>query len=253
MKKLAAFVSLLCIINMLLLAGFVGFLLATGRLDKAKAQSISDLLRHEGSPEGLRGKVFTILSPATQSQSVATTSAPATRTALSGNEAPATAAERIDYVKNILEQERLALENETQFVREQHKLLDQRQEALTAAEAALAQKKKDFEQGLASTNTTNDNAGFEKSLTIFEQLKPKQIKDLLLVMSAEEVARYLAAMPADRTAKIIAEFKTSDEKTLLSAALDKIRGQKEASGTGAASANSAGSASLSASPGKAGT
>jgi hypothetical protein len=252
MKKLAAFVSLLCIINVLMLAGFGAFLLATGRLDKAKAQSISDLLRHEGSPEGLRGKVYTILAPAVQPESAAA-SAPATRTAPGASGAPATAEERIDYVKQVLEQERLALENEKQFVREQHKLLDQRQETLTAAEAAFTQKKKDYDQKLASANTTTDNAGFQKSLTIFEELKPKQIKDLLLSMSADEVARYLAAMDPDRTAKIIAEFKTADEKTLLTAALNKVRGQKDASGTGAASANSAGSASLTASPGKAGT
>jgi hypothetical protein len=253
MRKLASFVSVVCIINVLMFAGLVGFLLATGRLDKAKTQSISDLLRHEGSPEGLRGKVAEILSPAAHTQP-ATASAPAAHVASAGSpDVPATAEERIDYVRKVLEQERLALENEKQFLREQHKLLDQRQETLTAAEAAFAQHKKDLEQKLATKTATTDNAGFQKSLALFDELKPKQVKDLLSSMSADDVASYLAAMPGDRVAKIVAEFKTADEKKLLNAALNKIRGQNEPFGTGAASGAAAGTPSLTASPGKAGT
>jgi hypothetical protein len=253
MKKLASFISIVCVINVLMLVGFVGFLVVTGRLDKTKAQSISDLLRHEGSPADLRGKVREMLTPATHSQP-ASGSAPATHMAEGGGpEAPGAAEERIDYVKKVLEQERLALENERQFLREQHKLLDQRQEMFAAAEAAFAQQKKEYEQKIASASVTGDNAGFEKSMAIFDELKPRQVKDLLASMSVDDVARYLGAMKPDRVAKIVAEFKTADESRLLHAALNKIRGVKEASGTGAASGSAAGSPSPTASPGKAGT
>ena len=252
MKKLATFLSLLCIINILMLAGFAGFLLATGRLDRAKVQSISDLLRHQGSPENLRGRVDEILAPATHTQP-ATSSAPAAGVVTAGGpDVPGSAQERIDYVRLVLERERLTLENERQFLRDQQKLLDQRQATLADAEAAFAQKKNEHQQKLVTTSSTSDNTGFQKSLSIFDELKPKQVKDLLVTMTATEVARYLSAMEPGRVAKIIAEFKTADEKTLLNTALDKVRGPKEASGTGAALGAPAGSQSLSAFAGKTG-
>jgi flagellar motility protein MotE (MotC chaperone) len=243
MKKLAAFLSLLCVINILALAGLVGFLLTTGRLDKPKAQSISDLLRHQGTPENLRGKLYDILAPAAQTQP-ATTTAPAP--VASASDVPGSAQERIDYVRRVLEQDRLELENEKQFLRDQHKLLDQRQESLAAAEAAFAQQKKVYEQKLATADTTTDKAGFQRSLAIFDELKPKQVKDLLLAMTPDDIARYFTAMQSDRAAKIMAEFKSADEKSLLNTVLDKIRGVKPPSGTGAAPAPPAAPPSLSA-------
>jgi len=243
MKKLGSFISFVCIDNLLTLAGFVGFLLATGRLDKAKAQAVSDLLQHQGTPAELRIKLNDIIVAATQTQP-ATATAPGEHTGLAGAaDVPGTAEERIDYVKKVLEQERLALENDKQFLRDQHKLLDQRQESLAAAEAAFAEKSKAYEQKLASANTTNDRAGFQKTMSMFSELKPKQVKDLLAVMPAEDVARYLTTMEPDRAAKIMAEFKSADEKSLLKAVLDNVRGVGKGSGTGAALPTAAGAVS----------
>src|SRR5579862_4377122 len=108
MKKIGSFISIICIINVLMLAGFVGFLWGTGRLDKTKAQAIGDLLKQQGTPEDLRVKLYDIMTPMT---APATQTQPATSTApsLAGGigEAPATAQERIDYVQKMLEQERL--------------------------------------------------------------------------------------------------------------------------------------------------
>ena len=237
MKKMASFISILCIVNVLMLAGIAGYLWATNRLNKPKAQTIADMLRQPGAPEGLRAKVFDIMAPAPATATAprsATGTAPATRNGLTGLE-PATAQERIDYLQKVLEEERLRLENEAQKVRQQQDLLVEKQAKLDAELKKLAQDKKVYEQSLAATTTQSDAAGFQKSLDLFAELKAKQVKDLLTSMPVDQVARYLAAMEPDRAAKILAEFKSADEKVLLNQALDRIRGVSSVSGTRAAS------------------
>jgi len=243
MKKLGTFISVICIINVLMLAGFVGFLFGTGRLDKPKAQAIGDMLKQPGTPEGLRAKLYDIMTPAAATQTrPATTSAPATGLATGSVEVtPATAQERIDYVQKVLEQERLRLETETQKLHQQQELVLEKMRQLETSKGELEKQRKEYEQKLASADTQSDKAGFDKSMAIFDELKPKQIKDLLMSMPPADVARYISTMEPDRAAKVMAEFKSPDEKAIIGGVLDKVRGAKDSSGMGAATGTPAAS------------
>ncbi len=83
MKKLASLFTLLCIFNLLALAGLIGFLLATGRLDGPKANAIADLLRHKGTPNKFREQLYDILQPTSQPAI-----APASQPALASGDLP---------------------------------------------------------------------------------------------------------------------------------------------------------------------
>jgi hypothetical protein len=161
---------------------------------------------------------------------------------------PATALERIDYVKRILDEERLRLEAEAQNLLHERNSLVEKERQLQDLKNKLDQQQKAYEQTLTAASTQSDTAGFQKTMALFDALKPKQVKDLLVVMPPQEMARYLSAMESDRAAKIIAEFKTADELKLLHGVLEKVRG---VSGTGAASDTTA-STPVSAAAGKAG-
>jgi flagellar motility protein MotE (MotC chaperone) len=240
MKKLGTLISTICIINLLMLVGLGGFLWGTGRLNKPKAQTIADMLRQPGSPEGLRTKVYEIMaSPTTQAAQSRPTSGPATATSLTGLE-PATAQERIDYLQKVLEAERLRLESEAQKLREEQELLVAKQNQLDLERKTLADQKKAYEQMVAGATTKSDATGFQKSMEIFDQLKPKQVKDLLMTMPADQIARYITAMEPDRAAKVVGEFKSTGEKDILKEALDRVRGVTTAPGTSAASTQPAG-------------
>jgi flagellar motility protein MotE (MotC chaperone) len=239
MKKIGSLISVICIINILMLAGLVGFLWGTGRLNKPKAQAIADLLRQPGAPQGLREKVYEIMAPSTQTKP-ATSSAPATRASLADAD-PASAQERIDYMQKVLEEERLRLESEAQNLHQQQELLASKQNQLDLDRRLLNDQKRAYEQTIAGATTQSDAAGFQKSMALFDELKPKQVKDLLVVMPPDQIARYFAAMEPDRAAKIIAEFKSTTEKDLLTRVLDKVRGTSSAPGTGAASTSPAAS------------
>ncbi|HVT80673.1 MAG TPA: hypothetical protein VHM90_08445 [Phycisphaerae bacterium] len=222
--------------NLLVLAGFLGFLAATGRLDKAKALTISDILKQQGAPEKLREKVYDIMSPASQP---ATGTAPATQHELgTGDEVaggPATAQERLDYLQKLLEAERLRLDNQKQALDQRQESLRQQQALLEGARQDLAHQKEVFEAKVAATSNTKDQSGFQKTMELFAELKPKQVKDLLATMSTDDIAKYITTMEPDRAASVIAEFKTGSDKETISVVLDKIRGGTRPAGTGAAS------------------
>lgn len=237
MKKIASFLSTMAILHLLVLVGFVGFLAATGRINKAKALAISDMLKQQGTPENFREKVYEIMAPATQTQP-ATSTAPATQHALAkvDGATPASAQDRLDYLQKLLEQERLRLDNQKQSLDQRQQSLNQQQTLLDAARAELDTQKKDFDARVAAASNKKDQSGFEKTLALFAELKTKQVKDMLATMTTEDIARYITTMDADRAAKVIAEFKTDDEKNIINGVLDKIRGTTRPAGTGAASA-----------------
>jgi flagellar motility protein MotE (MotC chaperone) len=243
MKKIGTFISIICIVNVLMLTGLVGYLWGTGRLDKSKAQAIGDMLKQQGSPNDLREKLYEIMTPAPATQSLPQTATlPSTTMAVSpGALTPATAQERIDYVQRVLENERLRLETDAQKLQQQQELLLGKQRQLLADKADLEKREAAYQQKLASVDTKTDAAGFTKTMAIFDELKPRQVKDLLMGMPPADVARYIADMEPDRAAKIMAEFKSADEKAVISGVLDKVRGVKDASGTGAASGSGAAS------------
>ncbi len=240
MKKIATFLALLCVINALALAGLVGFLMATGRLDKTKAQSIADLLRHQGTPKKLRLQLADILEPATM-PATAPATGPASQFPPLANQTdagPATAEERIDFARQVMEQRRLVLDNEAQDLRHQHELLVQMKEDVETKAKKIIADKKAFEESIAKTGTKSDEESFQKTMALYDELKPKQIKDLFMGMPVELVARYMGAMAPDQAAKIIGEFKTPPERTFISSVLDRLRTAGTDSALGTSTANS---------------
>ena len=89
-----------------------------------------------------------------------------------------------------------------------------------------------FEAQVAAAKSGTDDAGFQKALALFDGLKPKQVKDLLMGMQVTDAAKYVSAMDADRAGKIIAEFKNGDEKTFIGNVVDQVRGARKARGAG---------------------
>ncbi|HEY4328965.1 MAG TPA: hypothetical protein VGN88_04455 [Phycisphaerae bacterium] len=244
MKKIGTFISLLCIINVLMIAGLAGYLFGTGRLDKSKAQTISDMLRQPNTPDGLRAKVYDIMVPATRAAATGTAPAPAGSLAAATGEEPAAAQDRINYVQKVLEEERIKLDNQAQEQRHQQDLLAKQQAELEKQWADLKKDKEAFDAKVLAASGKKDDAGFQKTMAMIQEAKPKQAKDLMASMPADEIAKYLTTMDPDRAVKVIAEFKTPEEKSLINSVLEKVRGNSEAAGTGAASASPAGTQGL---------
>jgi MgtE intracellular N domain len=241
MKKLLSLISLVCVLNILAIGGVIGFLCGTGRLDKAKAQTITDILKKPGTPVGFREKINDLLLPAQTTQP--TTGPASTGPALAAEGSilreddvpPASAEERIIFLRMVQEEERLRMEAIEQDLRNRQDLLVKKQAQLEEAQANLDRDKAALQEQVTAASSTNDDAGFQKTMALFEELKPNQIKDLIRPMGTEEAARYLAAMEPDQAAKIIGEFKTAEEKEFVTGVMERLRAPTGANGTGAAS------------------
>ena len=236
MKKIAAFFTFLIALNLMVAAGLGGYLLATGRLDKEKSLAIVDLLRHRGTPNTLRDQVNEVLYPTTPP---ATASAPATRETLAdfaGTDATlaslATAQERIEFARHAVEQERMRLESETRNLLARQKLLDDQRAAITRQSELLAAAQKKFDEQVQASASRLKDENFQRTVALYNDLKPKQVKELFISLDQDLVADYFRAFDGERSTKIIAEFKTPVEKQFISAVLEKIRT------SGTASANS---------------
>lgn len=224
-------------LNALAILGLVGFLLGTGRLDKAKAQTIGDMLKHPGTPAKFREKVYDIIEPfPTALTTMPAATAPASQPATGDQIEPATAEERIEFMRRAMETEQLRLENEAQGLRDRQKMLEAKQREVELNLQKLADDKKNFEQQIAASNKKDDGEGFKKSMALFEELKPRQVKDLLAGMTPDAAARFLAAMEPDRAAKIIGEFKSLDEKAFVKTLMDRMGSSPKDNGTTPASA-----------------
>jgi hypothetical protein len=85
----------------------------------------------------------------------------------------------------------------------------------------------DLQNKLDELKTDAVSAGMETATATITTLKPKQAKDLMKQQldkgQTELVARMLANMSDGKRAKIIAEFKTTDELKQIGEVLDRIR------------------------------
>jgi flagellar motility protein MotE (MotC chaperone) len=219
-KKLFATVLVL---NLLAALGLVGFLFATGRVDKEKTLTILDLLKHPGSPKGLREHTYEVLTKATPDDA-------ATQPGTQPGTAPANpgrAVDRLETAGLTYESQRLELENKARELRHQQDLLESLQADVQTKLARIESERKTFESEVQKVAAKTHKAGFDQSLTLYNELKPKQIKDIFLTLPAggraDLVAEFLLAMESDKAGKIVAEFKTPDEKAFITDVLEKIR------------------------------
>ena len=249
MKKLGTLFSLLCIMNMLALAGLLGYLIGTGRLDKQKVGGIVAIARHQGTPEKFNEKLYDILEPVPP---VAAT-APASQPALADGSTPdptlgASAQDRLTIATQAMQQERLRLDARAQELRNQQELLDQKRAEAEAMWKKTKDLKDAFDKQVAAAQKKSVDDSFQKSLDLYNELKAKQVKDLFVAMNnPDQVATYLQAMDTSRAAEIISQFKTATETDFIKNVLDRIRN----AGTSAASGSSptGSSSSAAAAPG----
>lgn len=84
-----------------------------------------------------------------------------------------------------------------------------------------------FKEQMASLRDETITSGMEKVRLIFENIKPKQAKEQIMQMiesdEINEVVSILSAMPIDKRAEIVSEFKTHEDAVKLDEILRLIR------------------------------
>jgi flagellar motility protein MotE (MotC chaperone) len=119
------------------------------------------------------------------------------------------------------------LELREQVVDNQMQQLRALESQLTDDKQTYQRQKTAFEKQLAELHDGAQASGRENIRLIWENIKPKQAKDMIVQMidshQQNDVVAIMNAMPIGKRAKIIGEFKTDEDSKKLDGILDLIR------------------------------
>jgi flagellar motility protein MotE (MotC chaperone) len=218
MKALWNAVSFVAVINLLTLALFAGWLWRTDRLSADRVNAVRDMF----SLTVAEAADADALAQKEQAENAAA----AREFALSDNPPLPSSAQ--------VRQANLTSEQQTQTIRRLHDETDQllaqlnrRKDDLNRREAELKARMDAWSEAIAADLDRKSDEQFAKTVKQYESAKPKQAKERMLLLIAEngpdQAVAYLDAMNARAATKILAEFKTADEVKLATELLEELR------------------------------
>jgi flagellar motility protein MotE (MotC chaperone) len=215
-KKIFSILVLTLAVNFLALAGGIGYLYGTKKLDKDKVHAIRDI-------------VFPTTAP---SDADATTQpsdgGPTTRSTFGLDEVLAThagmpAAEQVQLVHRTADFRVADLERRQSELNALHDLVKNAETKLKSEREAFEAQRKALETREQEATRLASDKGFQDALKLYGTMKPKQIKDVFVGLSDEVVVRYMRAMEPRQVSKILKEFKTPAELERVKVLMEQVR------------------------------
>ena len=220
MKRLFEVLVLLLALNFLFVAGGVGWLVKSGRLDKKKFAEVKKLL----SPATQPTTQPAVAQSDADSTSAAATTQPTLRLdALLAQANGRSAVDQVEFIHQSFDMEIAQLD------RRQRELADVQQQVELAKQQLARDRSqlRDQQQALVNQEQQQQrqatDQGFQDSLQLYESMPPKQVKSVFMTLPDDAVEQYLRAMEPKQAAKIIKEFKTPEEADRIEKVLEKIR------------------------------
>jgi hypothetical protein len=216
-KKLWNVLVLTFALNFLLIAGGVGYLYRTKRIDKEKVYAIKELL---------------FPPPAVDPATTQPTSQPSTQPVLSldavlAAHANLPAADQVQLLQRTFDSRMAQLDRRQREVEALHDLVRNAETQLKAERDAFEVERAALESREQEATRLAADKGFQDALKLYETLKPKQVKDVFAGLADDVVVRYLRAMDPSRAAKIIKEFKTPAEVQRVKVLMEQVRAAAE--------------------------
>lgn len=215
MKSLIRAVSVLAIINLLAVAGLVGWLFSQGRIDRQRVLEMSEILGETSEARAERIEAARLKAEAAN--------APKPRTDGDIRSTDQRNDARIELT--MIDRERL--ERLQREVRDLQTQLRQQRQMLDRDRTKFEQEKADF-QAMRERLYAIDGADyFKKSLAVLNGMKPADIRPVFNTMigdgKTEEVISYLAAFDERHRAKVVTEFVQGGEVELAAGLLESLR------------------------------
>lgn len=221
MKTLFAVISILAIVHVLAALGFVGWMVATERVDRERLEKIQSIFE-KSVPEAQ--------AEAEQQQKIdaAAGEQAARLAALQGKSAgPESITQRLaaeqqrnEITLRQIERTREEVESLQRNLRLAQQRVEQQYEQLMAEKTSL-------EKRLADIERQRNDEGFKKAVELYESLPAKQTKSMFMVMlrenHADQVVAYMEAMEPRKAAGVLKEFKTPDEIAKATELTERLR------------------------------
>lgn len=221
MRNFWSAISLALLINALALLGLVGWLWQSGRLDRSRLTRIYRMLEVTTQQEQARIEQARREDEAAQKQAQE-----ASRLLAVGN-TPVTGEDRLagdERNSQILAQRLDRLQRDRQDLLRQ---LELAKDQIAKQRAALEIRQKALDEQIAAELKQRDDRDFQQAVQVYEQLKPKQTKEifqeLLRQNKTQQVVDYLAAMQLRKAAGVLKEFKTREEVAQATDLVQRLR------------------------------
>jgi flagellar motility protein MotE (MotC chaperone) len=213
-KKFLNVFMLALAMNFLAVAGGVGYLVVTKKLDKDKIHAIKEIVFPPAEAA----------APATQPTTQPSTSTPILQLdQLLAAQAGRPAAEQVQNIQRTFDASMAQLERRQHEVEKLQAAVEFAQARLKADREAFEKQKGALEQREAESARLAADNGFQSSLEVYGTMKPKQVKDVFAGLSDDVVVRYLKAMEPARASKILKEFKTPAELQRVKVLMEQVR------------------------------
>jgi hypothetical protein len=227
-KKLFLVLALVLAINFLALAGGVGYLFQSKKLDNDKLKQIRDIVF--AKPEVVEEPKKDEVDPAT--------TRPVLRLErLLEQTAGQSAADQVSFIQSAFETQSAVLERQRREVLDLQKQVELAQNQLTKDRGQLASERADLEKRERDRQLLAADQGFQQALEVYNGLPTKQVKDIFKTMDEQTVVRYLQSMEPRRASRVLREFKAPDELAKAQSLLELLRKNDPNLATSLADAN----------------
>ncbi len=206
MKRLAIAIAVVCVLNVLALAGFGAFAWSRGWLERERVLRAAAILRGE---EETGESVTAGEAPKGASSPKATRPADAI-------------AERIRLNDEMDARHRIELERREREIRNLWSHLENRELALIRAREELEAAKQRFAEERAALAAASGSDGLQKELEILSSIPAKDAKALLRAKDDADVVRIIRRMDQRRVAKIVRECKSQEERLWIGRVMEKL-------------------------------
>ena len=214
MKKLFNVLVLTLAINFLAIAGGLGWLASSGKLNKAKFAAIREVVFPPTTTQPVDVKKAEV-DPTTQ---------PTLKLELLlAKNSGLPAGQRIEALQRTFDQQQAILdrrEREMMAIKEQ---ADKAAKGVREDRDALEKAAKAFKVREAESKKLATDEGFQNTLSLYNSMNSKQVKQVFATLDDQTVMHYLQAMEPRAASKIIKEFKTDDEVHRIQQVMEQMR------------------------------
>lgn len=217
-KKLLSLVTSVLALNFLLAAGGVGFLVFTGKLDKAKVQQIRELLVAKEDSAAPTSQ------PTTQPAQESRPDSPIVRLdELLASTAGRSASEQAAMAQTAFDAQAAMLERRARELDDRFHQLQQAQADFESQRKTMLEQDKALQTRVDEQSKLENDKGFQDTLALYQSLPAKRTKAIFMTLPDDTVVRYLQAMDSRQASGVLKEFKTPEETSRAQALLEKMR------------------------------
>ncbi len=218
MKRLLNVLILTLAVNFLAVAGGVGWLYQSGRLDKQKLHSMKEIVFPQ--PTNAPGA-----EAATQpSDGDPATNQPMLKLEeLLAQHAGRPPGEQVEFIQSSFDAQMAQLDRKQRELNDLARQVEIAKQQAARDRDVLAKNQTDLTTREKLSTKLASDKGFQDSLKLYTSMPPKQVKTVFMTLDDETMQNYLQAMQPRQATKIIKEFKSLEETARVQKVLEQMR------------------------------